>query len=348
MRYPNGYGTVYKLGGNRRRPWVAAKTIGWDEDKKRERYIIGYFEKQEDARDALSAYNKNPIGERRDITLGDLYDEWYKGRFDSLPASEQEKQAKTMETYRIAWNHLEPLKNEKVRLLKTSHLQNVIRKMENEKNLSRSSCNKVKVLAGILFDYAMADDIVDKNYARLIKVSAPKTKRKAEVFTDLEIKTLEKNTDIEWVDTILFFIYTGMRIGEVLALTKFNIDIERMLITGGAKTDAGRDRVIPIHPKIQKFVKKWYQAEGTHLISRNGKEIRTGYYRQYLYYPTLERLGLTRLTPHKARHTFATMLHEAGVDIKTRQMLLGHSDEATTHHYTHPDIDMLKKAIAQL
>lgn len=67
-------------------------------------------------------------------------------------------------------------------------------------------------------------------------------------------RKLFENDLLPMVDTILILIYTGMRIEELLSLTKFHVYFKEMLITGGVKTDAGRDRIIPIHPKIQKYV----------------------------------------------------------------------------------------------
>ena len=341
MRLPNGYGSVYKLSGNRRRPWIARKTIGWSDEGKQLYYTIGYFETRAKAMAALAEYNKNPIGKRADITLGTLYEEWSEAKYSKLSKA-------TVESYQAAWKHLSRLKNEKVKDLKTSHVQTVINDMY-ESGLSYSSCHKVKVLAGLLYKHAMADDIVDKNYAELVELPN-KEKKKQEIFTDLEIKILEsKVNEIEWVDTILIFIYTGMRISELLTLTKFNVDIKNMLIIGGIKTDAGKNRIIPIHSKIQKYVKKWYNTNSEYLINRNGKKIRPDYYRKYLYYPTLEKLGIRKLNPHKARHTFATLLDKAGADTKSIQELIGHSDYATTANiYTHPDIEKLRKAIEKI
>ncbi len=348
MKLPNGFGSVYKLSGNRRRPWIACVTTGWSEDGRQQRYIIGYFGTRAEALAALAEYHKTPIGIQRDVTLGELYEKWYANYYTKAPPEDQEKRFKTAESYRTAWNHLSVLKDMKVREIKTSHLQDVIHTMENEKGLSYSSCHKVKVLAGILMKLALADDIIDTNYANMVKVSKGE-KKKAEIFSDLEIKRLWEHVDtVEWVDTILIFIYTGMRIKEMLTLTKFNVDIDEMLITGGVKTDAGRDRIIPIHEDIQPLVRKWYNMPGSHFISRDGKPIRPEYYRQYLYYPTLEKLEIRRLNPHKARHTFSTLLHRAGVDMDTRQKLLGHSDVATTMHYTHPDVETLRRGIAQI
>lgn len=348
MKLPNGYGSVYKLSGNRRRPWVACVTTGWDENKKQLRYIVGYYKTRAEALDALAEYNKNPVGLKRDITLEELYTKWYAGYYTNATPEKQEQRFKTAESYRTAWGHLSALKNEKMRDIKTSHLQDIIDEMENAKGLSYSSCHKVKVLAGILMKLAMADDIIDTNYAAMVKLTNEK-KKNNDIFTDLEIKKLwDSEGKVEWVDTILIYIYTGMRISEMLLLTKFNIDIKGMLITGGVKTDAGKDRVIPIHPDIQNLVTKWYNTPGTHLITRNEKPIRPAYYRKYLYYPALEKAGVRKLTPHRARHTFATLLHRAGVDMDTRQRLLGHADTSTTMHYTHVDIEALRKGISQI
>lgn len=347
MRLPSGYGSVYKLSGKRRRPWIARKTTGWDENGKQLYYTIGYFETRAKALEALAAYNKNPIGERGDVTLGEIYEEWFKSRYETESEKPKKKvNKKTKDTYAVAWNHLSELKDGRIKDIKKSHIQTIINKMVDEKGLGYSSCHKVKVLAGLLLKHAMADDIVDKNYAEFVKLP-PEPEKNQDIFTDIEIRTLENRVaEIEWIDTILIFIYTGMRISELLTLTKFNVDIKNMMITGGIKTDAGKDRIIPIHPKIQPFIKRWYDNDGEYLITRNKAKIRPDYYRKSLYYPALEKAGVRKLNPHKARHTFGSLLNKAGVDKVYIQKLIGHADYATTANiYTHPEIAELKKAI---
>lgn len=340
MRLPNGYGSVYKLSGNRRKPWIARKTVGWTSESKQKYYTIGYYTNRKEALEALAEYNRNPIGETRDVTLGEIYETWSARRYRSANKS-------TRGTYQSAWNHLEVLKDMKVRDIKTSHLQSVISAMEDKKKLSQSSCQKVKILAGILLKIAIADDIVKTDYSQMVKISQ-QDKKKIEIFSDLDIAKMWRHENEPWVDTLLLFVHTGMRISEMLSLTKFNVDIDAMLITGGVKTDAGKNRIVPIHKDVQHIVKRRYNTEHTHLITRNGKPISPDYYRKNIFYPTLEKLGIERITPHKARHTFATLLHREGVDLKTRQMLLGHSDVSTTMHYTHPDIQTLQVAISRI
>lgn len=82
---------------------------------------------------------------------------------------------------------------------------------------------------------------------------------------------MEKSADkLEWVDTILIFIYSGMRITEMLTLTKFNVDLKNQVIKAGIKTEAGKGRIIPIHPKILKYVTNWYNKNGETLIFKDG------------------------------------------------------------------------------
>lgn len=60
MKLPNGFGSVYKLSGNRRNPWCARKTVGWN-DKGQVIYVfIGYYATKKEALIALGDYNKDP------------------------------------------------------------------------------------------------------------------------------------------------------------------------------------------------------------------------------------------------------------------------------------------------
>lgn len=341
MKMPNGYGSAYKLPGNRRRPWIARKTIGWDENGKQLYYTIGYFKDHPAALAALVAYNKTPIGERRDITLGGLYEEWSESRFSKIADQ-------TVNSYSAAWKHLSILKEEKFRDIKKTHIQSIIDKMTGD-GFSFSSVHKVKVLTSLLYKHALADDIVDKNYAELVEMPENNSGEK-EIFNDLEIKAMEKlaKTDI-WIGTILILIYSGMRIGEMLAHTKFTVDIKNLIMTGGNKTEAGKKKVIPIHSKIKEYVEYWYNQEGSYLISRNGQKISVNYYRKYLYYPALKKAKIRSLSPHSTRHTFASLLNRAGVDKTYQQKLIGHANYSTTANiYTHPEVAELRNAIEMI
>jgi integrase len=214
--------------------------------------------------------------------------------------------------------------------------------------MSRSSLHKIKTLAVMLNSYAVQHDITQKNYASFIKL--PKwVKSEKEAFTDVEIKKLFDSVGSEkWADTILIMIHTGMRINELLSLTKFQIDLTNNVIKTGSKTDAG-NRVIPIHAKIKPLIVTRYEEAEDYLFSNQRKRIDPNNYRRHLYYPTLERLGIRRLTPHSCRHTFASLLARAKVQTVNIQKLLGHTDYSLTANvYTHPDVLELQTAINQI
>lgn len=320
---------------------MARKTIGWDDNGKQIYQTIGYYETRAKGMAGLAEYNKKPFGSKDNITLKVLYEEWSESKYPTI-------EKKTSDGYVTAWAHLKQLESMIFRDIKKSHLQEIINGM-NSGGLSKSSMQKVRVLANSLFKHALADDIVDKNYAELVEMPKTETK-KAEWFSDLEVKKIDEMADsVEWIDTILILIYTGLRISELLELTRFNVDMKNMVITGGVKTDAGKDRIIPIHPKIQKHVLKWYKLNGPTLIFRNNERILQNYYRKYLYYPVLESIGVRKLKIHSTRHTFASMMNRAGVNTTYQQKLIGHSDYSTTANiYTHSDIDELRRAIEQI
>jgi hypothetical protein len=75
MRNPNGYGTVAKLSGKRRRPYIVKKTVGWNEKRQPIYDIIGYAETREAGNIMLAEYNRDPWDvDRAKITLQQLFE----------------------------------------------------------------------------------------------------------------------------------------------------------------------------------------------------------------------------------------------------------------------------------
>ena len=354
LRPPNGFGSVYKLSGRRRKPWAARITTGWTEAiaqrgkhagekvKKQEFQFVGFFETRQEAMDALTMHRITPVSPKANMKLEELYYEWSEGKYKDISKS-------TENNYRAAWLYIKQMEKAAFRDLRTAHWQAIIDKCAEE-NLSQSTLKKIRTVAVMLYKYAMQNDIINKNYAEYI--SLPKfEKEEKEKFSDLDIKTmLEKANEVPWADTILIMIYSGMRISEMLELTKFNVDLKNKIITGGLKTEAGKNRIIPIHPKILPFIRNWYAKNGKALICRDdGSSMSAKYYREKFYYPALEKLGIKKLTPHACRHTFASLMAKAGVKPLYTQRIIGHSDYAfTANEYTHPEIEELKKAIRKI
>lgn len=327
MKRANGQGTVYKLSGkNRRRPWVArASNKG---------VIIGYFKKRPDAEQALLTYNKAPTDKVR-ILWGELHDEWQTSKYY------RELSKSMKQTYSAAWNYVESLKNRPLVELRTSELQDAI-----------DSCNRsvrvkedIKMLCRAMYRYAMQEDMIHKNYGEFLIV--PKREDvESDCFTDVEIKKVNKAAEngVPNAELILMMIYTGFRIGAFLTLDK--LSYRDGCLIGGSKTAAGRNRIVPIHKCIEKYVAKWAAKKGQTLICKpDGTPYTVNHFRDSVYYPALEDIGIRKLTPHKCRHTFITLMAKADVEDTARLKLAGHTSKAMTMRYTKHDIEMLRKAI---
>ena len=354
MRRPNGAGQVVKLAGKRRRPYAVRVTNGWNpETGKRAVKYLEYFEKYTDAENYLATLRMNPLADvdKTDVTLAQVHDDWKAVKYKTISEG-------TQSNYDFAWGTLSALENLKIRNIRTAHLQKIIdnaktkeRKNNPSRSLSRSMLSKIKVLATMLWDYAVQNDIVDKNYAEFITLPKSVSNEK-QSFNDLEILAIEKAAaaGVEWADAILMMIYTGFRLDEFLSLTPFSYDRARQTLTGGMKTDAGRNRVVPVHSKIRPYVEAWLKKGGETIIcNAQGKKVQKDHFRARYYYRALEAAGVRRLTPHATRHTFASILFAAGADPVQVQKLMGHADySVTANTYTHINLESLKMAINAL
>lgn len=340
MKRSNGTGNVSKLPGKRRKPWRARVTNGWNEDTGTQLWTnLGTYRTRPEAEMAIGAYNKTGVIARPAMTLQDVYDEWSKEKYESGSLSKQ-----TVDNYKAAWIHMSKLGHVKFTDLRSVHFSELQKDLSKVK--SKSTVQKVRVLGTQLYDYAMDNQIVDRNYVKL-SIMPRMDETEKEAFTDLEVKKIGEAVGIiPWADAIMIMLYTGFRINEMLLLTQFSVDWKAMTITGGLKTDAGKNRPIPIHPKIEEIVRTLYNQGGPRLVCMDNMPIPDKYFREKLYEPALAAIGVRNLNPHCCRHTFATRLSKAGIGDKELQELMGHTRAAYTKtKYVHKDIDELKKAI---
>lgn len=356
MKRPNGAGTVKKLAGTRRKPYAAMITVGWDSDTgKRQNKYIGYYSTYEEAELALALYRADPVP-REDLTWEMVYAEW---RAINSPSWSKQ----LTDNYNSAWKYLLPLHTAKVRSTRTGQLQRIIdtatyrppykkgQKPPAPVRPGRSSLEKIRSLMKQILDYAVQNDIVDKNYAEFVRLPK-KEKVEKEHFTDLEVELIRKAAEagIPYADCIYLMIKTGLRISEFLALDCFSVDTQEWVLRGGLKTDAGKKRVVPIHPDCIPIVRRWLDKGGERLIcGENGKGYTAKTFRESCYYPALKAIGVRPLNPHCTRHTFASQLAANGVSPLEIQHLMGHTDYAfTADTYTHLDLEPLRKAVSQI
>ena len=348
LKRANGTGTVYKSNDRRAKPWHAQMTLK-DKDGNEKRVFVGSFERKTDALMALEKIvTSGGLPQFYNITVAGVRELWMNTHYAQLSQS-------GVQNYNTAWKHFdEDVKKMKMADLKTYHIQNLINGAA-EKGLSRSSCEKIKQLASQLCQWAMQNDIINKNYAQFVTINATDSTPR-EPFTTAEIQTIWKHYKSEGDKTagaILLLCHTGLRMDELLSMKK--TDYYNGCLHGGSKTEKGMNRSVPVPDVMLPVLEDLMHEPGEYIISNvNGEKIDAKNWRNRKYYKTLKAAGFSdelikRRTPHSCRHTYATMCAKLKMDDKALQDILGHEDISTTKNiYTHTDEEYLKSAAKDL
>lgn len=338
MKAPSGYGGIDRLKGNRRKPFRVRITTGFEvgEDG-RARQIqrtIGTYATYEEAVEALAAYNKNPYSLEPGVTFAEIYRRWSAEKYPTVSKS-------TASTYASAFAAVPALHEREFRKLRRADLQHAIDTCGKEYPTLEMIC----VILRAVYKYALQNDITDRDYSRFVDIARHKPEEDPEPihkpFTGAEIAALWAHADDATARDILMLVYSGLRIGEYLALTPDDIDTENRIITvRAAKTKAGRRRV----PIAAKTAAMW-DALRAERAARPIKNPET----EYTYFlPRMKDacagLGVGLHRPHDTRHTTATLLRLAGVDPYVTKVILGHATaDITEKVYTHiPDAALIE------
>jgi Site-specific recombinase XerD len=333
LRNPNGYGSVVKLSGNRRRPFHVRKTIGFNEKGHPIFQTLDYTATREEGMILLATYNKDPWDvDKANMTLGDLFDLWWERKAPKMGTSSQQ-------SLKSAYNHCKSLKAYKYTSVKAYHMQDTI----DNCGCGYSTQGAIKALWGHLDKLALELDVTMRNYSSLI-AAAPIPETKKMPFSDEEVSVMWQMKDVPWVDSVLFLLYSGFRISEMLDLRADSINLENNTITGGTKTKAGKDRIVPIHSKIHGIVERRVNVGGEYLFSNEGKRCSQSTYR--IFWNEIMKAAGTQHTPHDCRHTFRSRLDSAGANKKCIDLMMGHkSKDVGERVYTHKTLDELRDAI---
>ena len=323
LKRANGTGTVYKLSGRRRRPWVAAKN----------KVIIGYYERKTDAIEALEKLSGRGLSEQYNMTFAEVFEAWKAEHY-------QEIGEKGIEGYNRAFAVFAPLHEKKFRDLRTADFQLAL---DPHMKKSHSTVSKYKQLITQMSQWAIREEICTTNFAKFVRLPE-NVKKEKDIFTDQEIAKLEADNS-ETAKIVLMLIYTGMRIGELFSLPL--ADYHGAYVIGGEKTEAGRNRIIPIRLEGRGYFAYFaQQATGPLLLSGYTGQRRPENYRKRDYYPLLKKLGIPQKNPHCTRHTYASWARKQGMAPETLQKILGHADYSTTANiYVHTDADELIQAV---
>ena len=320
MRLPNGYGSVHRLSNyrHRRRPYVAKVTSGYN-DKKQPKYtILGYYQTKQEGLEALSQWFRDPTLRNPTITFGEAADKAFEREKNHLAES-------TVKIYRnIYIRYLKGLEDKKVNTLRIEHIQEIIDQIDKV-----SVQSAVKTTYRVIENYCLKFSLMNKGFASLLDAKKYEKTTIRVPFTRSEIEKIWADCNEDINKATLILLYTGMRIEELRKLKARQIDIESRFITCGSKTAAGKNRLIPIHPKIMSIIvnlKNNHSDEDYILplpdFRRNWEALccRIGY----------------RHVPHECRHTLRSELDRTGANKVCIDRIMGHvSLDVGERIYTH-------------
>lgn len=249
----------------------------------------------------------------------------------------------------------------KLERIKQLDIVNIIQIMDS-KGITKTK-NEVLILIKDILDKAIDNDLIHKNVAKTIKIKKHKSKEKKIIPSNVIncLKNHSQNNKNAFM--MLFLIYTGLRRGEVTALTKKDIDFENRIIKidKAAKfphnqpiiklTKNEEIRYVPIFDVIFDELKKYCENKNDYIFTTaKGKTMTSACLKRKI--ESINNLLNKELhenysiTLHQTRHTFASFLHDAGIDVKQAQMWTGHKDiRVLLDIYTHLDKNQNEIAI---
>lgn len=328
MKLPNGYGSVVKLAGKRRKPW--AVRISYTENipgnpPKRKRKYIAYFSEQKLALAYLAEYNSGAIVKEHEKyaetpTFAELFYKWekYRKSLNSNPAPS------TWKNYHIAFDMYSPIHNKKIISIKPSEFQECIT-AQNAK--SKTTIGNMRAVLKGMWHYALVNELVEKDITQHLVYESNYSGEPIHTrYTDKEITALwDALGIINNVDIILIYIYTGMRPAELLDMLSENVHIKERYMIGGSKTEAGKNRVIPIHEALVPLIQYRLDQNRKYLITNKyGNHYTRAVYHNSNFNTVMRHMNMHHV-PHDSRYTFAALADAACMNETCRKIIMGHA-----------------------
>lgn len=369
-RLPNGYGQIRYLGKNRRNPYgvYPPAVEEYENGQKKPPKAICYVDDWIKGFAILTAYRAGTYvpGMERDLpsdksadtkrviqrlladynqaqgirpeepepTFKEVFEQYYLKKFKK-EYDHKEKKTSMENSIRAAYRNTKELHDKEFKSLTLNDLQSVIDKCP----LKHASLELIHVLFRQMYDYAIPNNICDRNYAQYVRIEKPDDDEHGVAFTEDELKKLWAHQDDETVEMLLIMCYSGFRIS---AYTSIEVNLQYKYFKGGVKTAAGKNRIVPIHSGIHSLVKRRFGRDGSML------NIGPHAFRRSMY-KVLDSLDIERHTPHDCRHTFSALCERYGVAENDRKRMLGHKfNDITNDVYGHRDVEDLRTQIEKI
>lgn len=205
------------------------------------------------------------------------------------------------------------------------------------------------------YKFLVLDGVIEKNPS--VNLSSPKTWLHLPKFLTLkEVELLmnqpdEKDSRGFRDKAMLELLYaTGLRVSELIALEPKDLNLEEGFLICRGK--GGKERIVPLGGSAVNALRKYLSEARPKLVKQSSESLfltyrghaftRQGFWKLLKTYAKKAGLGL-KISPHTLRHSFATHLLERGADLRSVQLMLGHSQITTTQIYTHVTRERLRR-----
>lgn len=251
----------------------------------------------------------------------------------------------------------------------TEDIKRYLEHLRMDRHLRSTTLSRAIASIRIFFEFCVVQKYLESSPAAYIH--NPKNPKKLPIFlVDSELKRLlaapaqsppaaDNRPDLEHLpqrDTAILATlgFTGLRLRELVGVSLPDLDLERRSVRVMGK--GSKERIVPLNAIVVAALQEWLAVrspatpdENAVFLNRFGRRISPRGVEKIVARCVLA-AGITKekISPHKLRHTFATLLHLNGVDILEIQALLGHSSVTSTQIYTHVSQTKLKHAVEQL
>lgn len=343
-------GTITKLSGRRKNLYWARLPVDYSTGYPT-RKSLGCFPSYNEAAEALAKamYTQNEIPDlRQTFTLQDIYDRFIDSNYYlSLSKSGQG-------AHRTAWKHLSRISQVPICNVTKATFQRPIDDLYRM-GKKRETLAKVRNLSSLLCQEAMGMGLLVTNYGQLVQL--PKNDSSGAVpFSSVELKLIWSEADKKnnTAAAVLILNYTGMRPSELLNLEiSKNLFIygDRRYFKTGSKTEAGKNRIIPIPDILNNSLDSLIdnRTSGPLVTAPGGGFFRLDNWRPRCFNVLMKELSLSGRTPYSCRHTYADIQKRRNIDPEIMMEIMGHEDFSTTvefyHTTTDEDLDRIFSAV---
>lgn len=231
-----------------------------------------------------------------------------------------------------------------IRQIKPTDINRFLMDFIREQHAAQKTAKTQLMVINLICKYATANGYIPFNPARDISVPRGLAHEPRDMASDLDLARIKDSTDCTFGMFAYWILYTGLRRGELLALTWKDVDIKTRTITVNKSVyhisnmpqvkepkSAAGIRTVPLMDKLLEKIKP---GKGLVFPGPSGGHIKEMEFKR-LWYAYAKESGVS-CSPHQIRHAYATMLFENDIEVKDAQQLLGHAYATTTQDiYTH-------------